>query len=108
MARGDNPTSPWTFWSANDNEGEVISATVTWVGAWTGANPLTGGTVFRDPGCAYTKVIIGVGPDGTPNTSTRIVNVPSGTTSVTAGQLSAVGLDTVADVLGAPQITAIP
>lgn len=107
MARGDNPTSPWTFWQAQDNNGNGISATVTFSGAWTGSNALTGGTVFRDPACAYTKVIIGVGADGTPNTSTRVVNVPAGTTPVTGGQLGAVGLHTVADVQNAPQITAI-
>lgn len=108
MAKGDNPTSPWTFWWANDNEGDTIRDTVTFDGAWTGVNPLTGGTVFRDPNCNYTKVIIGVGPDGTVATSTRIINVPSGTTVVGPGQLNAVGLNTVADVFSAPQVTAIP
>jgi hypothetical protein len=106
MAKGDNPTSPWVFWQANDNSGRLISATVTFSGVWTGTNALTGGSVFRDPQCTYTKVIIGLGPDGTPDTSTRVVNVPAGTTAVTSGQLGAVGLHTVADVLGAPQITA--
>lgn len=115
MAKGDPPTSPWMFWFATDTNGFQITATVTFSGTitagtdpatWT--NPLTGGTVFRDSNCAYTKVIIGVGPDGTPNTSTQVISVPAGTTQVTANQLASVGLHTVADVFDAPQTTAIP
>lgn len=103
------PTSPWEFYRATDSNGKVISATVTFAGAWADATALTGGSVFRDATCVYTKVIIGtINPGGSLPVGTKTVNVPSGTTNFTAGQLAAVGLSTIADIKGAPQITAIP
>lgn len=103
------PTSPWTFYSTTDALGNQISATVTFSGAWADATPLTGGSVFRDPTCVYTQVIIGsINQDGSLPAGTKVVSVPAGTTNFTANQLAAVGLSTIADVKNAPQITAIP
>jgi hypothetical protein len=112
MAKGDPPTSPWTFYdSGSDYQGKHITASVTWSGAWTGTNALTGGTVTRDAGCVYTKVIIGaLNPDGTPASGSKVIDMSgfTGSRAFTAGQLSAVGLNTVADIVNARQITASP
>lgn len=103
------PTSPWTFYSATDANGKQISASVTFSGAWADGTALTGGTVFRDPTCAYTKVIIGsINPDGSLPAGTKTLTVPPGTTNFSGAQLAAVGLATVGDVKNAPQITVIP
>jgi hypothetical protein len=65
---------------------------------WNNANrALTGATVFRDAACVYTKIHVGKGADGKPEHSTRTVSVPAGTTSVTAAQLSQVGLNSIDD-----------
>jgi hypothetical protein len=103
-----NPTSPWMFDQATDANGKVISGTVSFSGAWTGANTLTGGTFHRDAGCLYTKVIIGaINTDGTYPAGTKVIDL-SGVTGdqvFTQAQLNAVGLTTIADITGAPQIT---
>lgn len=97
--------SPWTFYDTADVRGARITATVT----FDVSNTLTGATVFRDPTCVYTKVIIGsINPDGTLPAGTRVVTVPAGTTVITKAQLNSQGLVTVADIQGAPQITASP
>lgn len=69
---------------------------------------LTGITVFRDAGCQWTQILIGLGEDGSPNSSDKAVNVPAGTTVLTNNQLNVLanrGLATVEDFLGL-QITA--
>lgn len=102
------PTSPWTFYSATDGAGKVISGTVTFSGAWTGTNALTGGTFHRDSGCAFTKVVIGsINSDGSFPAGTKVIDVSAvnGDQNFSQAQLNAVGLVTVADILNAPQIT---
>lgn len=104
------PTSPWTFYAVTSNDGATLwlAATVSFTGQWGPTAPLTSGQTFRDPGSPYTKVIIGpINSDGTPGTGAKTVTVPLGTTDFTANQLAAVGLTTIGDVTGAPQITAI-
>lgn len=100
---GTPPTSPWLAYSATDFAGHVISFTVT----FDSSNNLTGATTFRDPACLYTKVYIGVGPDGTPNTTPTQFTVPAGTLQVTKAQINAIGVFTVSDAQGT-QITAGP
>lgn len=103
------PTSPWRFYQATDANGASIWAQVTFTGTFADADPLTGGSVHRDATCLYTKVIIGsINQDGTLPAGTKVVNVPSGDTNFSAAQLSLVGLNTLADVRNAPQITASP
>ena len=118
MAHGNPPTSPWLFYdSGADFQGKHITGTVTFSGALTGTDPttwtsaLTGGTVTRDAGCTYTKLIIGpLNPDGTPAAGAKVINMSgfTGSKTFTPAQLAAVGLSTVADVAAAPQITASP
>lgn len=107
MAHGDPLTSPWQFYdSGGDYLGRSIVGTVT----FDGAQALTGGSVVRDAGCLYTKILIGTLDDqGQPTGTTKTINVAglSGTRSFTKAQLNAVGLADVSDILGF-QITATP
>lgn len=68
---------------------------------------LQGVTVERAVGCLYRKLYWGLGPDGTPDSTTRTFTVPEGITSVSKGQLGSVGLNTLDDVL-AVQFTVGP
>lgn len=95
------PTSPWTFYKATDYQGKVLSGTVT----FDGSNNLTGGTVHRDAGCQYNKILLG---DPANPTQTFDLSGFSGDRTFTQAQLNSVGLFTVADIENAPQITASP
>jgi len=106
------PTSPWTFYAVSSDDGLGtlwLAFTVTFTGTWAPATALTGGQVFRAAASSYTRVAIGpLNTDGSIPTGTKVVTVPLGTTNFTANQLHAAGLNTVADITGAPQITALP
>lgn len=105
MARGDPPTSPWTFYDSGiDATGKRI-----WFSGTFGAdNVLTGGVGHRDAGCQWTKLYIGLGPDGTPNSSTRVIDLSgfTGDHSFTPAQMSSVGLNTVSDIMAIGNLTA--
>lgn len=106
MAKGDPLLSPWE-WQALDVEGDAIRITVEFDNT---TRVITGITTFRDAGCAYTRILIGVGADGIPDDTDKIVNVPAGTTVLSKGQINNLagrGVRTVEDVL-ALQITAAP
>lgn len=96
-------TSPW-IWDAPDYQGNRIKITVTFNNS---TRALTGASVFRDPECVYKRVYIGLGPDGTPDTSPDTILVPDGTTSIPESQLRRNSLATIEDIL-ALQITAGP
>jgi hypothetical protein len=98
-----DPTSPYVF-VVRDFQGRVISLTVPYDNTTKVINGSC--TVHRDAGCMYTKVIIDVGGDGTPDTSTKILNVAgfTGDKTFTVAQVNAIGLNTLADVK-AHQIT---
>ncbi|MER7280409.1 hypothetical protein ABT369_38830 [Dactylosporangium sp. NPDC000244] len=105
--QGGGPTSPWQFYdSGGDYQGRSIVASVTF-----GADQvLTGGSVTRDTGCVYTKIIVGeLDEDGQPSGTAKTINVANlnGTRSFSKAQLNAAGLVTVADISGY-QITAAP
>lgn len=104
MARGDVPVSPW-IWSSADYQGNKITITIPYDN--TSKAILNGSNVVRDVGCVYGHLYIGLGADGTPNTTTHVFAVSVGTRAVTAAQMSAVGLNTISDVL-ALQVTAGP
>lgn len=97
------PTSPYVF-SAIDYKDLALTITVNFNNS-TGA--ITNGTVVRDPGCVYQHVYLGVGPDGTPDTSPNVFTVPSGTLNISAKQFAANGFNTISDIT-AQQITAGP
>lgn len=100
---GTPPTSPWLAYTATDFAGFTVSFTVT----FDASNNLTGATVFRDAACQYKNVYIGLGVDGTPNTTSKKFAIPAGTTQVSKAQINAVGVRTVADAQDT-QITAGP
>lgn len=95
------PPNPWT-WEVRDRNGLPLSITIPWNDNNRGVQ---GGTVERSAGCEYTKIMIGVGPDGTPDTATNVYTVPEGTTNFAANVLRANGLNTIDDV-AALQVTA--
>lgn len=47
-------------------------------------------SIFRAADCLYTKILLGTGTDGTPDTTTRVFNLSgfSGTRTVTGSQMS--------------------
>jgi hypothetical protein len=101
---GDGPvvlTSPYEL-AIQDNFGQIISITITFN---NNTRAITGCTVYRDATCQWTKIFVGLGADGTPNTAAKTFNVPAGTTTITPQQLSARGVNTIEDVVSY-QITA--
>lgn len=106
------PTSPWTFYAVTGGANYdvlYLAFSVTFNGTWAPADPLTGGTTFRDPRSPYTRVAIGaLNQDGTIPAGTIVVTIPLGTTDFTAQQMTSVGLNTIGDITTAPQITALP
>lgn len=107
MAKGDIP-NPWTYDSGIDANGLSIRISIPWNSSTRALQ--TPGTVHRDPGCLYTHIYIGLGVDGTPNSTTRVFNLTglSGDVTFTAAQMHTRGLDTVDDILNAGNITAGP
>lgn len=99
--KGDVQQSPWV-WESFDFQSNVIRITATFDNV---TRVLSGITVFRDAACVYRHLLIGLGVDGTPDTTPRNVVVPAGTTVVPVSTLNNVGLSTIEDVL-ALQITA--
>jgi hypothetical protein len=96
-------TSPYEL-SIKDNYGKIISITISFNNT---TRNITGCTVFRDADCQWTKIFVGLGADGTPNSAAKTFAVPAGTTTINAQQLAARGVDTIEDVVGY-QITAGP
>ena len=94
--------NPWT-WEANDIHGRTISITIPWNAT---SRSLQNVTVARESGCLLTRIFIGLGTDGTPDTAKNTYSVPVGTSQVTAKTLSRRGLTTIDDVEALGQITA--
>lgn len=97
-------TSPWVE-IFSDYIGRAIQITVTFNES---TRQVTGVTVYRDVGCLFTKILVGVGPDGVPDNTSKSVTVPEGTTVLTAQQLAALankGLSSIED-FAETQITA--
>lgn len=71
---------------------------------------ITGMTAYREPSCVYTTWLLGLGPDGTPDTTDkRIGPLAEGTTLLTGSQLEFLllrGVGTI-DQFYSYQITAI-
>lgn len=105
MGLPGNPISPWVY-QASDYQGNVIRVTAVFIS--TSPFTLTSVTTFRDAACVYKNVYFGLGTDGTPDTSSKAFGgVPSGTTTVGASTLNALGFTTILNVL-AGQVTAGP
>lgn len=100
-APGGWPPPPYS-WSSADYADRVISIVIDY-NETTGN--LTGATTNRADGCLFSRILIGVGEDGSPENAPHQIQCPVGERNVPAGQLHAVGLDTITDVLN-NQITA--
>lgn len=95
------PAPPFS-WSAADYADRVISIVIDY-NETTGE--ITGAETFRADGCLFSRLLFGVGQDGSPEGALRKINCPVGTRTVPKGQLHAAGLNSITDVL-AGQITA--
>jgi hypothetical protein len=104
---GGVQVSPWTYDSGGDFQNRHVSIVINYDNA---TRALLGATLHRDAGCVYTKIYIGLGPDGTPDTTTHVFNINNltGDRSVTPAQLAGVGLSVIEDVFALGQITAGP
>lgn len=87
-----------------DYQNNVIRITINYNDA-TGS--ITGGSVFRDGACVYHKILVGLGGDGSPDSTTHKFNVPAGTTVLNKNAFVVSGFDTIEE-FWALQITAGP
>lgn len=103
----DNATgeqSPYVY-SAVDINGAALTIRMDYSVA---TRMFTGPVVItRDAACLYSHLYIGVGDDGSPDSTTKAFTVPAGTTNVTVAQLLRNGIGTIDDARGY-QITAGP
>ena len=90
-ARGDVEPSPYVV-RFDDYLHRAIVVTVNFNNA---TRSIINATVVRDAGCLWTKLLVGVGADNTPDSTTRKVTVPEGTTNLTKAQFTAFGVDTI-------------
>lgn len=106
MAHGGPVTSPYLALDAQDVAGNHLTMTFTFNEV---DRSLISATIHRDPDCLWHRVLIGLGPDGTPDNSSHMFNVQglSGNRDFNSAQLRATGFVTIEDVL-ALQITAGP
>lgn len=102
MAKGDPYPSPWQ-WTATDGAGLKISIVIPFDNTTKALQD--GGSIHRDSGCRFSRIVWGVPSD--PG-SKRSPQVPAGDTAVSAAQILAFsGFTTVNDIL-AVQVTAEP
>ena len=103
QARGDVLQSPWVSRFA-DYLDRVITLTVTFNNS---TRSITGGSITRDAGCQFTKVLIGLGGDGRPDSTDKAFDVSGleGTQSVGKAPFTARGFNVIEDIQ-ALQITA--
>lgn len=90
-------------------DGHVIRITVNFDNT---THAVSGATVFRSADCLWTKIVVGLGADGTPNSTTKVFDLTgfSGTRNITANTLSRApwNVNTIDDFFAAGQITAAP
>lgn len=107
MAKGDPPTSPWTYDCA-DYLGRTLTISVPWDDSAGGTrNILNGTAIHRDAGCLYTTIVF----DNPTDQLARkpLPAAPAGDTTLTALQVrQATGFRTIDDLLAAGQVTAVP
>lgn len=96
-------TSPWVY-DSGDYQNNHIKMTFN----FDGTLAITSARIDRDPGCAYTRILIGLGGDGKPDSSTRNFSVGQSVgRNVTAAELATMGINLITDLFGF-QITAAP
>lgn len=104
---GGVQVSPWRYDSGMDYQGNHVSITINYDNA---TRALINATLHRDAGCVYTRIYIGVGADGRPDSTTHVFGIGNleGDRNVTAAGLAGVGLSVIEDVFALGQITAGP
>lgn len=100
-APGGIPAPPYV-WASEDYAGRTIGITIDY-NETTGA--ITGAVTHRESGCLFSRILIGVGGDGSPENAPHKITCQVGDRNVPAGQLHAAGLDNYTDVIN-NQITA--
>jgi hypothetical protein len=100
IGRGTQLT-PWTQ-SFPDYQNKAITITVNFNDS---TGNITNATIVRDVGCVYSKIFIGTGVDGKPNSAPGTFAVAEGTTNFSAAQLASGGFNVIEDILQL-QITA--
>jgi len=95
--------SPYTY-EAADYQGNIIRISFEFDNK---SKVLRDAITYRDAACVYTKIYLGLGPDGTPNSTRTQFTLPAGTSVISAAKMHAVGLRVIWDVL-ALQITGGP
>lgn len=102
----DPPPTPNPYvYSTLDFGGRTATMSVGWL---NGVGTILSITTSREEACTYRTFIIGVGPDGTPDTSNAKIPIPAGSNLVSAlllGVLQGLGIGTINDLL-AQQICA--
>lgn len=114
MARGDPLTSPYvmSFGDYLNDPGvapdsHVIRITVSFDNV---TRQIAGAQVFRSADCLWTKIFLGLGVDGSPNSTLKVFDLSgfSGTRLISANTMSKppYNVNTIEDFLAAGQITA--
>jgi hypothetical protein len=100
MPKGETP-NPYTY-ETTDSEERLFLVSFPWD---AGTRALEDATTTRNEGCDFTRLLLGVGPDGVPDSTPMAFDVAEGTNPLTTATMAEVGVTTIDDVL-AQQITA--
>lgn len=95
------------IWESWDYRGRSIRATISWVPV---TRLIANIQVDRDALCLFTKIVVGMGPSGTPDDSPMVFNCPGTNILLDAAQLlylASIGLPSIDAVLN-NQVTALP
>jgi hypothetical protein len=105
VAHGDPLLTPYVYDSGEDANGKHVSITINFDNV---TRAISGGVLHRDSGCLYKHILIGLGSDGLPDSTTHTFNITSvnGDLAIGAAAFAAVGLTTIESVLALGQITA--
>lgn len=98
-SKGDTP-NPWEF-GGTDSENREVLVSLPWDSI---SRALGDATTRRDDGCLYRTFLVGVGPDGTPDSTPTQFGIPEGLSQIPQATLNGVGLTTIDDIL-AQQVT---
>jgi hypothetical protein len=100
-AHGEVAPSPWVSRFA-DYAGNAITLTVAFNET---TRAILTANVERDATCVYTKILLGIGPNGVPDDTATQFTIPAGPSSIGRGAFVAFGFDKIED-LQTVQITA--